>query len=132
MRRFEELRTELRAHGVEVVALSKDTVADAAKHRIRDGLSMTLLADPELDVIRRYGVEHHKAVEYSKGRFTLFGIFPLALVPQVKAMAIPTTLLVDESGVIRWIDQSDDYRVRSSAERVFEAIEAAWPPGTNA
>jgi len=41
-------------------------------------------------------------------------------------MAIPTTLLVDEQGVIRWIDQTDDYRLRSSNERVLKAIGEAF------
>jgi len=41
-------------------------------------------------------------------------------------MAIPTSLLIDEHGVIRWIDQSDDYRLRSSNERVLQAVREAF------
>jgi hypothetical protein len=41
-------------------------------------------------------------------------------------MAIPTSLLVDENGVIRWIDQTDDYRLRSSNERVLQAVSEAF------
>ena len=37
-------------------------------------------------------------------------------------MAIPTTLLIDEKGIIRWIDQADDYRLRSDNERVMTAV----------
>ncbi len=122
------MKSDLETFGVTVVALSKDTVADAAMQRRRDGLSLTLLSDPELKVIRQYGVEHHKAVEFSTGRFALFGI-PLALVPSFKTMAIPTSLLVDETGTIRWIDQADDYRIRSSEARVMRAIAAAFGDG---
>ena len=125
MQRFESL-TELADRGVELIALSKDSVADAARHRERDGLSLVLLCDPELAVIRRYGVEHHKALEFSTARFTIFGI-GLALVPSYKTMAIPTTLLIDEEGVVRWIDQSDDYRIRSDSERVLGAVAEVFP-----
>jgi len=111
----------LAEQGVEIIALSKDTPQDAALHRERDGLSLQLLADPNLDVIRDYGLEHHKAVEFSTGRFTLLGI-PLALVPSLKTMAVPTTLLIDEQGVIRWIDQTDDYRLRSAESRILAEI----------
>ena len=111
--------------GVEMIALSKDSVEDAAMQKRRDGLSMQLLSDPELEVIRLYGVEHHKAIEASTGRFTLFGI-PLALVLSIKTMAIPTTLLIDEEGIIRWIDQADDYRLRSDNERVISAVAKAF------
>ncbi len=119
------MREQLEARGIVLVALSKDDVETAARHKRRDGLGFTLLADPDLAVIRRYGVEHHKAIEFSTGSFTLFGI-PLALVPSFKAMAIPTTLLIDEAGVIRWIDQSEDYRVRSGEARVLGAIDGVF------
>ena len=122
------MKPDLEKFGVTVVALSKDSVPDAAMQRARDGLSMTLLSDPELTVIRQYGVEHHKAVEFSTGRFVLFGI-PLALVPSFNTMAIPTSLLIDETGTIRWIDQTDDYRLRSSEARVMQAINAAFGNG---
>lgn len=119
------MRDKLDAHGVTVIALSKDTVDAAAHNKSRDGLHFTLLSDPELEVIKQYGLEHHKALEFSTGGFTLFGI-PLALVPAVKTMAIPTSLLIDENGEIRWIDQPDDYRLRSDEGRILQAIEGAF------
>lgn len=44
-------------------------------------------------------------------------------------MTIPTSLLVDEDGVIMWIDQTDDYRLRSSNERVLKAVTEAFGKG---
>ena len=125
MRRFETLAPKLAEHGVQVVALSKDSPADALKQRKRDKLSFQLLSDANLDVLRDYGAEHHKAVEFSKGGFALFGI-PLALVPSFKTMAIPTTFLVDEYGVIQWIDQSEDYRIRSAEDRVLAEVKRVF------
>ena len=119
------MKSDLEKYGVSLVALSKDTVEEAATHKTRDGLSLTLLSDSSLDVIRLYGVEHHKALGFTTGSFTLFGI-PLALIPSYKTMAIPTSLLVDEDGVIRWIDQTDDYRLRSNNERVLQAVNEAF------
>lgn len=55
------MQSDLDDHGVGLIALSKDTVEEAATHKTRDSLDMTLLADSKLDVIRQYGVEHHKA-----------------------------------------------------------------------
>ncbi len=119
------MQPELAKRNIRVVALSKDTVEDAAVHRERDGLTLTLLADPELEIIRQYGVEHHKSLNFTTGSFKIAGI-PVSLVPSFKAMAIPTTLLLDEDGVIKWIDQSDDYRVRSDDVRVQAGVEAAF------
>ena len=88
-------------------------------------MTLRLLCDPELEVIRQYGLEHHKAIEFSTGSFTIFGM-PLALVPSFKTMAIPTTLLIDEQVIVRWIDQADDYRIRSDDARVRAAIEKVF------
>ncbi len=116
---------DLETHGVTVVALSKDTVEEAAVHKTRDKLTLTLLSDSKLEVIKQYGVEHHKALGLATTRFSLFGI-PFSFVPSYKTMAIPTSLLVSEEGVIVWIDQSEDHRLRSNEERVLQAIEGAF------
>jgi len=115
------MKDQLAAYNVEVIALSKDSVEATAAHKVRDNLSMQLLADPTLKVIRQYGVEHHKAIEVSTGKINLFGVH-LAMVPSVKTMAIPTTLLIDEEGIVRWIDQTDDYRLRSHNERILQVV----------
>ena len=119
------MQPELEKLGISVVALSKDSVEAAAIHKNRDQLTLTLLADPELKVIRQYGVEHHKALNFTTGTF-MIGSIPLAFTPSFKTMAIPTTLLVDDSGVIQWVDQSEDYRVRSDDSRVREAVSSAF------
>lgn len=119
------MQSELEQQRISVVALSKDDVSAAATHKKRDGLTLQLLADPGLEVIRQYGVEHHKAVNFKTGSFTLFGI-PLSPVPSFKTMAIPTTMLVDEEGVIQWIDQSDDYRVRGDDARIRDAVQSVF------
>ena len=119
------MQPELDGYGVRVVALSKDTAEEAAIHKTRDGLGLLLLADPQLEVIRRYGVEHHKALSLKTSKLMVGGI-PLAFVPSFKAMALPTSLLVDEDGVVQWIDQTDDYRLRSDNSRVLAAVKEAF------
>ena len=125
LRCFNEMQSELEKFGISVFALSKDTVEEAAIHKVRDNLSLNLLSDANLDVIRQYGVEHHKAIGFETNRFSIGGI-PLTLKPSFKTMAIPTTLLIDESGTIVWIDQADDYRIRSDGDRVFQAVKSAF------
>ncbi len=116
----------LEARGVQVVALSKDTVAQAAAHRVRDGLTFPLLSDPDLSVITRFGLRHEAGLEF---RTFLIGSvrFPLGWPVGFKAMAIPTTLLLDEDHIVRWIDQADDYRIRGDASRTQGALDAVFP-----
>ncbi len=129
LRGFEAMREPLAARGVSIVALSKDAPEDAARHRARDHLGFQLLCDPRMTVIRQYGVEHHRSLQVrGRARVSVLGA-SLGFVPSVAAMAIPTTLLIDETGVVRWIDQTDDYMVRSSVERVLGAVDAAFGEG---
>jgi peroxiredoxin len=124
---FERMKEDLARYDVSILALSKDTPEQAAIHKSRDGLSIPLLSDTDLKVIRAFGVEHHKALGQTKNtKFTIGGI-PLGLAPfKFETMAIPTTLLIDETGTIRWVDQTDDYRLRSSNQRVLDAVKAAF------
>ena len=38
----------------------------------------------------------------------------------------PDTALIHENGVIQWIDQADDYRIRSNGDRVLQAVKSAF------
>ena len=120
---FNKMQTAFEKHNVQVIALSNNTPAQANLHRIRDKLNFTLLSDPLLNVIKTYGVEHHKAIGWkSENMITIFGVTVSTGMFKYRSMAIPTSILIDEHGVIQWIDQSDDYRIRASQERVVKAL----------
>jgi peroxiredoxin len=106
LRRWEGLRPELDARGIALVALSADTPEQIRAGRAKHGARATLLADPELVVTRQYGLLNRK------------GLSPSG----IRVLPIPTTILVDAAGVVRWIDQATDYQVRSHPERVLAAI----------
>lgn len=111
----------LERYGVTIVALSKDTPALAAAHQKRDGLTFPLLSDPELSVIKRFGLLHEGALEFQT--FFVGGQrFPLGWPTGFQQMAIPTTLLLDEDHIVRWIDQADDYRIRGDESRTRAAL----------
>ena len=108
MRRWEELRPELDARGIEIVTVCADTSGQIARGRSKHGLRAVMLADPELAVTDRYNLRNPLN----------FALKPGVFVP----LPIPTTILVDASGIVRWIDQSSDYQFRSDPGRVLGAI----------
>lgn len=123
---LEEIQPELAKYGIQIIALSSDQIDDAKAHRKRDGLSLTLLSDPELKVIRQYGIEHIQALAgVSSTIKSMLGLpFPTSM--ERRSIAIPTSLLVDEHGVVQWIDQSEDYRLRADSELVMEQVVKAF------
>lgn len=122
LKMFNDMKPTLDRYGVKVVALSGDTAEQAKMHIERDSLDLLLLSDPELKVVKQYGVEHHKALgaDSSKTKTVLGLPFPTSF--EYKSMSIPTSILIDEHGVIQWIDQSEDYRLRANEERLTQAL----------
>ena len=92
------------------MAVSSDTVERTAGGMSKHGLHAVMLSDPDLAVTDRYNLRNPRNFALKSG----------IIVP----LAIPTTFLVDGAGVVRWIDQADDYQKRSDPERVLAAIRA--------
>ena len=107
MRRWEDLRPELDARAIQIVTVCTDTPEQIRKGRAKHGARAVMLSDPDLEVTDRYNLRN-------EGNLTPGGI---------RAMPIPTTILVDGGGIVRWIDQADDYQIRSHPERVLRAIQ---------
>ena len=116
-----------RRHKVQVVALSGDNVEVTAYMGRQRGYSFTLLADPDLKVIRQFGLEHPNGLKFNT--IEILGL-PIGYPVGFEAMTIPTSILIDETGIVRWIDQADDYRLRGDADRVEAALRMAFDAGT--
>ena len=94
--------------GVALVAVSTDTPEQIRKGRDQHGLRGTLLADPNLEITDRFNLRN-----------------PVNLSPKgLGGLPIPTTFLVGADGIVRWVDQTDDYMLRSEPDRVLEALNA--------
>ena len=90
-----------------MVVISPDTVAEAEKMRRKYKLKLTLLSDKSLAVTRLYNLEH-KTYTPVRG--------------PIRTLAIPTTFFIGADGLVKWIDQAEDYRVRSDVDRVLVAV----------
>ena len=80
---FAGLYGEFVNKGVEVIGVSKDSVASHVKFAEKHGLPFVLLADPDLQAIKAYGVWQEKKL-YGK---VSFGV-------------VRTTFIIDEQGYI--------------------------------
>jgi len=95
------------------VTICSDTPAQVKRGRKKHGAKAVMLADPDLTVTERYGLRQERMIAPKPG--------------VIAALPIPATFLVDAAGIVRWIDRSSDYQVRSSPDRVLAAIEANLP-----
>lgn len=80
---FSELRPQFEEKGAVILGVSRDSVASHKRFEEKQGLSFTLLSDPELKVIQAYDVWKEKK-NYGK----------------VSMGVVRTTYLIDEKGII--------------------------------
>jgi peroxiredoxin len=92
---------------MKVVAVCTDTADQIANGRNKHGLQGTFLADPTLVVTDKFGLRNLNTA-----------VRP----PGLPGLPIPTTLMLDANGVVRWKDQSADYMQRSDPGFVRAAL----------
>lgn len=97
---YSERYTQFLEKGVEVIGISKDSVASHKKFEEKQGLKFTILADPELQAIEAYDVWKEKK-NYGK----------------VYMGVVRTTYLIDENGII--IKANDKVKAATDPETML-------------
>lgn len=100
---YTERKPQFEEKDVQIIGISKDSVASHKRFQEKQGLSITILSDPELAAIQAYDVWHEKKMA---GR-TYMGV-------------VRTTYLIDENGVI--LQANDKVKAASDAETMLEAL----------
>ena len=95
--------SELERRRVRPVAVSVDSPEESAALCKKAGYTYTFLSDPKAEVIKRYDLLHKGA-----------GV-------DGRDIARPAEVLLDSSGVVRWLNLTEDIRVRATPEQVLEA-----------
>jgi peroxiredoxin len=87
------------------VGISADPSAVTREHLAKTGWTYTFLSDPDAAAVRRYGLLHKGAGVGGKD------------------IARPAELLIDPSGTVRWVNLTEDFRVRARPEEVLRAFD---------
>lgn len=101
---YSERYPQFKEKGVEILGVSKDTVASHKRFEEKQSLTFTLLSDPELEVIQVYDVWKEKK-NYGK----------------VSMGVVRTTYLIDEEGII--IRANDKVKAAEDPEKMLGELE---------
>ena len=93
-----------------MVTVCPETPGEIAKGRKKHGSKAVMLSDHDLKVTEQYNLLKQRN----------FAPKPGMIVP----LPVPTTFLVNEEGTVKWIDQAEDYMIRSHPDRVRAAIDS--------
>ena len=88
------------------MAISVDAPEVSRNLAGKAGYTFPILSDPSAEVIRRYNLLHKGAGENGTD------------------IARPAEFLVDRSGVVRWVNFTEDVRVRAKADEMLAASRA--------
>lgn len=100
---FSERRPQFEEKGAVILGISKDSVASHKRFEEKQGLTFTLLSDPELKVIQAYDVWREKK-NYGK----------------VSMGVVRTTYLIDENGVI--VKAFDKVKAAENPQQMLEEL----------
>jgi peroxiredoxin len=92
---------EFTAQRVKPVAISVDSPDVSRNFKQRRGFTFTFLSDPSAEVIRRYDLLH---VGGGLGEHDI---------------SRPAEFLLDSSGTVRWVNFTEDVRVRARADEML-------------
>ena len=95
---------KLAARGIRVAAVSVDSPEMNHRQSQRLGYTFPLLSDPTAEVIRRYDLLHRGAG------------------PGGADIARPAEFLIDSSGVVRWVNLTDNIAVRARPGEVLDVF----------
>ncbi len=110
MRSLEEKKAEFAARGVRLVAVSVDPPAVSKKHAAEQGFSFVFLSDESGQVLTKWDLLHkdgHDGHDISR----------------------PAEFLIDSTGVVRWVNLSENFMQRMDADEALAAIDAAGKAG---
>jgi peroxiredoxin len=103
LRSFQQHLPELARRGIRPVAISVDPPDVTREHIGRMGWTYTFLSDPHAEAIRRYDLLHQVTAE--------------------QMVARPGEFLIDPTGTVRWLDLTEDYKVRTRPETALAVFD---------
>ena len=97
-----------------MVGLSVDPPEINRRHRQKLHFNYTFLSDPKVEVIRRYDLLHAGAG------------------PKGTGIARPAEFLIDSTGIIRWVNLTENIAVRARPEQALKAFDEMERGGASA
>lgn len=118
-----DLLPELTSRGVELVAVSPQRPDGSLTVREANELSFTVLSDPGNQIGRALGVMNTWSTQARQAATAVVGDVAATNSDGTDDVPMPTVVLADARGVIRWLDVHPDYSRRTEPADILKALE---------
>jgi peroxiredoxin len=120
----EDLVPQLQQRGVALVALSPQKPDGSLTAQQKNDLTFTVLSDPGNQVASALGVLTAPTADAQAAQRAIGLDLPDANADGSYALPMPTVVVVDETGTIRWIDVHPNYTTRTEVHDIVAALDA--------
>jgi peroxiredoxin len=120
-----DLLPRLRARGVELIAVSPQKPDGSLSTQETNELSFPVVSDPGNQLGTALGVLTHPTDDAAAAQRSLGLDLTEVNADGTTNVPMPTTLILDTQGVVRWIDVHPDYTTRSEVVDILSALDAA-------
>ena len=119
----QHLVPRLRELGVELIALSPQKPDGSLTMQQKHDLTFTVLSDPRNQIARPLGIVNPPRSEEARAATAAFGIDVAATnADGTDDLPMPTAVIVDAEGVIRWIDVHPEYAFPTEPQAILDAL----------
>src|SRR5260370_5616176 len=121
----EHLLPELTRRGFAMIAVSPQTPDGSLSMQEKNELTFTVVSDPRNTLARELGILTVPSDEVRAVQLKLGLDITKANADGTATLPMPTTLILDATHIVRWIDVHPDYSTRSEPAQILAAIEDA-------
>jgi peroxiredoxin len=121
----DQLVPELNARGVALIAVSPQKPDGALSAQEKNELSFTALSDPGNQLGTRLGILSAQGDDMRTARATLGVNVADTNADGTDMLPMPTVVIVDTAGTIRWIDVHPNYTTRTEPGEILAALDDA-------
>ncbi len=120
----EELVPRLAQRGIALVAISPQKPDGSLSTQEMNELSFTVLSDPGNQVAAGLGVLTAPSEDARAAQRNLGLDLPEVNADRTHGLPMPTVVIVDGAGIIRWIDVHPNYTTRTEVADIVDALSA--------
>ena len=118
----DKLAPELDARGVALIAVSPQKPDGALSMQGKNELSFTVLSDPGNQIGARLGILSAQGDDMRAARAKLGVNVAATNADGTDMLPMPTVVIVDTTGTIRWIDVHPNYTIRTEPAEILAAL----------
>lgn len=115
--------SDFETYNAKIIAVSVDKIDNSAMTVADQKLSFDVISNPEGNILEAYNLVYHVPDELAKTYKEIYNIDLVAASGRTDYMiAIPGAYVIDQTGTIVFADANDDYKTRTSPEKILEFL----------